>query len=423
MGCTLLFGATFQSCHDDLKITVVEEGLPATIHFKVRVPTATTVENSRSADDAESQIKDLYMVMRSATSPRVKVINLFEYLSNETDASTNVLENAGKDTNGYRQYSLDMTYQANDLSGTYSIYIIANPSSNFSNLVLQDGSLDGTDFENLLVECTLYNKKLDDSKGLPMSCKLGDNIQVIQNTTTTIDNDIVLERLVARIEFYIKTGTGVTFKPTSYQVFNLPQKAKLINAGSSSANMLDEEDGVYFDDQAVNALNSQTEFSFLMLENVQNDVDIPSTITLEDGTVKSVDPRTLRQEWTYTTTGNTTGESVTVTPAEKKKLFKYAPSTATFVVVTGSYSGPGPIANGTATTYTGTVSYTIHLGDFSANSVTSDTETNAGNFTVNRNELHKYRITVNGVNSIVNEASNTVLGETNQAAEVTTQRF
>ena len=81
----------------------------------------------------------------------------------------------------------------------------------------------------------------------------------------------------------------------------------------------------------------------------------------------------------------------------ENKEWTNAPQNSTFVVISGTYSQSGDTTDTTdKNSYTGNVSYTIHLGDFS-NKAWS-------NFNVERNYSYTYKMSVKGVDSIVVEA-------------------
>ena len=122
-----------------------------------------------------------------------------------------------------------------------------------------------------------------------------------------------------------------------------------------------------------------------MLENVQN---VKTT---------GCDSQAKRETWSGGTMGAPT--------LPEDKNFTYAPDYGTFVVVKGSYTG---------TSYIGDVSYTIHLGNFSEKTNTANGK-DFSNFKVNRNERQIYKVTVNGVRSVVTEV--TANNETQPGAE------
>jgi len=95
--------------------------------------------------------------------------------------------------------------------------------------------------------------------------------------------------------------------------------------------------------------------------------------------------------------------------------FLYAPDDATYFVVTGEYTGPNflideedhevnPDPDGTKQ-ITGDVSYTVHLGNFSAGATNTETKGSFDNFTIRRNSKYVYNVTVNSVSKIIVEAA------------------
>lgn len=196
----------------------------------------------------------------------------------------------------------------------------------------------------------------------PMSATLkGEEIK--ENTETKLE--IHLTRAVSHIEFTFTNGSSIVdnkevkanFTPQYYTVYNLPENGYMIGGEGKTATS-------YFTSarQSVEG----TSFEFMMLENIQTAKSNPANWTYNE-----------REAWT-----GTPGSS----PADKE--FTYAPDKGTFVVVSGTYEDD---------LYVGEASYTIHLGDFSDNK-------SFENFKVERNEYHKYNVTVNGVNSITVEA-------------------
>lgn len=434
IGVCALMATALHSCHDDIKISSIPEGLPAKISFKVVVPTATTVDNSRSADPEESIVTDFYLLLQCTSSPRVEVLHI-----DLTQEQSTVNDDGG------RTYE----YEFGDIStksGTYKVYALANPMSKFSDISdlesisvsdTETTSLSSLDIEGLMAQANCTDIQLGDSY-MPMSFKKESTIDIYPDTDADaatknqIDlGTISLERLMARIEFYLinqdDSGNDLgTFTPKTYRVYNVPKVANVI---SKTSNKLSDDYLVatnYFNVSSpvtISETNTYTKdsksydcdfFSFLMLENVQDDVtsSFPTTtiddngnpIKDSDGNTTAVSDLTIwREYWDYS---NVTG---VIDPDQK--TFTYAPTYSTFVVIDGYYEG---LDEGGLTTYSGNVSYTIHLGDFSSKSTTGGT---AGNYTVNRNELHKYRVNVKGVNSLVSESDVTVLGKVNQAVE------
>ncbi len=184
------------------------------------------------------------------------------------------------------------------------------------------------------------------------------------------------------------TTHTVTFVPSSYAVYNVPKGIKIDPS-------LDKTDGAYstsaddYYDTGSNIIGTVTDgtytFNFFMPENIQADADTTDTAYTGYAT---------REAWDWTTTAE--GE---------KKDWLYAPDNATYVVISGTYTETD--ANGTLV-YRGTVSYTVHLGDFSTKTDASGNPyKNYADYTVKRNCSYIYTITVRGVNDIIAEATTT----------------
>ncbi len=410
VGCALFIAALTPSCHDDIKLSSTPDGLPATVKLEFQVPTGVTIESSRAVDDSESEVSELYLVMYSQTN-RVEVIPITGL------TTTKIGEN-----NGYREYTLEATVST--LSGDYTVYAIANPSSNFCNLLDEIQAYPSKEKLASLLSNSANVIQMSGSNRIPMSGKCTSNgsetisIQpdgddYSSTNPQSLNIECTLERLMAHIEFTFTSDTeGVTFTPVSYRVYNLPKNARLINSGSSSGNMLSEDENPEYFNMSEAITITEDDFSFLMLENVQDDVtnQLPSSYTNGDETVE-VGKVFFREQWSGGDLGTSDGTNFeTVDPA--KKVFDYAPENSTFVVISGTYEGPYFEAGATTpTNYRGTVTYTVHLGDFGASSTTGGS---AGNYTVNRNEIHKYRIHVNGVSSIIAESNVTDLTKKHQ---------
>lgn len=224
----------------------------------------------------------------------------------------------------------------------------------------------------------------------------------VTNYGTNVGNkDVILrlDRSMARITFKIPykeykdaestdaEGTNENddeiinriFTPTSYRVYNVPVNAYLANTGEVAD---DEFKFVNFAETNVDPVNSKDySFSFYMPENVYSVVS-----TDENG--KAISEYHDRDKWKST-------DNVGASPEEKveNNLWTFAPQYSTFVVIKGIYE-----ESSTDKKYTGSVEYTVHLGDFSP---TGD----IGNYSVERNCSYTYTVKVIDVDRIVVEAT------------------
>lgn len=198
-----------------------------------------------------------------------------------------------------------------------------------------------------------------------------------------------MDRAMARITFKIPSvstvnsaGHTVTFVPSTYRVYNVPKKAPLIKpvSGASGASLyttpslLADKEFLTSATANVPAVSDGSyTFTFYMPENVQEEKTLNDYVDREKWTG---DPGSLPQNKTWTN----------------------APEHSTFVVVSGVYTE----TNGTTPIYTGNVSYTVHLGDFSTGNGATGSY---GNFSVERNYSYTYNMKVEGVENIKVEAT------------------
>lgn len=377
---TLMAAVTLTGCNEDEFASSVKEGLPARVTLRVEVPTAQKVAMTRAGySDFEYAVKDLVLVMFNQSGHReILYVDINKMTLKETDT-----ENGG----AVYEYTenLSSVDQLDDpahgiLSGNYDVYAIANYNAGNSNCEY----IDPLDFETkeqveaAMAEWSENIISVTGSKGLPMTDY--QQCEVAPGETTEIA--LSLRRNTAKVEFTFVNGSHVTdgqtvaahFTPTHYTVYNLPKSAYLIDrrddgkealSGRGVINEVNKLDGVEYFNTGRIAITGESGLSFFMLENNQ-----VAKNTCAD--------YSARDKWNGTN-------------ADGTKAFLNAPEKGTYVVVEGTYADND---------FNGNVSYTIHLGDFSQGSG----QKGFGNFKVNRNEHQTYRVTVNGVNSIVTEA-------------------
>lgn len=332
------------ACQDDTGSGAkVEEGLAAKLNLSIQVPAVEEV-NTRAIADNESQINELALFMYSVNSDLHYRVNLTGKLTEGTAATAN----------GYRSYTVeDIPVQ----TGTFTIYAVANWSSKFANCTLSD------DISEEQLKAMMGNGddvyQLQSGDYLPMTDIVKDVTFYTGEEATKNELHLSLKRTTARIEFTVQNGELLKevqgeFIPSTFQVFNLPLSSYLFDQGDNAVLTR------YFD-SAVMDVNEDGSFEFLMNENVR-----PAGENINE----YKDREYYTGNWTNPTS------------------FKNAPEGSTYVVINGYYRD---------NSQSGPVSYRIHLGNFSSTgSIT--------NFTVNRNEQHLYKVTVNGIDNISTEA-------------------
>ena len=373
LAAALMVSAVLAGCQREVELTKVEKGLPVSISFNVEVPKMDEVVNTRATDEQETKIEKMailfYDADRANSKPVVVKVN---------DLGAPTLENTT--TNWLYKINLDEEQLDGVYSGTWYMYPIANydkyPVVDLNNLAGKTLA----EFKEYTI--TASGRDIT-STAVMMSGRYGtdDNTTItLKPGENTFDNVFHLRRIVSKSIFKFKNGSGVTFTPQKYSIYNYSTSSTLLER-----NALDEYFGagsfMEFKDLPINEKDAENQptFFFYMPENVQKAAN-------KEGS------------WAYTDREKRV--------ADDYNTFAYAPANATYVVVEGTYSGPGK--TGDEGTVTGTVKYTIHLGNF-------DTREDKGgsfdNFSVKRNTKYTYTVTVNGVNSIIVEATTNVEGQ------------
>lgn len=373
----MILAVALSACKDDkFNLGNYSENEPARINLRINIPEEKRV-SSRSLDaDLESRVNQLVMIGFEKTSGRKIFHNL-----------TGNLQSAGTPANGHRQYSL--INEVETRSGKYRVYFIANWQSVYSNLTTADiESMNESQIKEMMLTNTGQRISLYGDYGFPMTA-YADELTINPDPTPNTLTDISLVRATAHIEFKFINGgqtiDGVEYKadftPTSYTVYRLPKTAAGWKSDVRGSEVITS--GI-FDTDAQSIVKEGTAdeaaaFDFFMLESK------PSPLT--DAQRAALTDFKSREAW---------DGDFNTTMAERN--FTNAPANATFVVVTGTYTGPAEkTENGFVNTeYTGQVSFIIHLGNFNTGNGGS-----YDNFNVNRNEYHTYTVTVNSANSIL----------------------
>lgn len=373
LAAALMVSAVLAGCQREVELTKVEKGLPVSISFNVEVPKMDEVVNTRATDEQETKIEKMailfYDADRANSKPVVVKVN---------DLGAPTLENTT--TNWLYKINLDEEQLDGVYSGTWYMYPIANYDKY---TVVDLNNLAGKTLAEFKEYTITASGRNITSTSVMMSGRYGtdDNTTItLKPGENTFDNVFHLKRIVSKSIFKFKNGSGVTFTPQKYSIYNYSTSSTLLER-----NALDEYAGagsfMEFKDLSINEKDAENlpTFFFYMPENVQKAAN-------KEGS------------WAYTDREKRV--------ADDYNTFANAPANATYVVVEGTYSGPGK--TGDEGTVTGTVKYTIHLGNF-------DTREDKGgsfdNFSVKRNTKYTYTVTVNGVNSIIVEATTNVEGQ------------
>ena len=375
------------------------EGKPVTVSLKLSaVPQADIVVTR--ANNSLSELSNLTLFVYSGDG------NIFQQCVSTTD-NTLTLTRSTSDDNGvlYVVANFGTTSGIKKLLGVANASITAGDSPYWESLQAlvnqaQSGQLTFEELRSSVI--SLRNRYADVEEIEPINITSSDQMlmtgwnegvvfgtggTVTNNCTNVGSKDVILrlDRTMARITFNIpyteyQEGAGnKIFTPTSYQVYNVPVNSYLGKTGKPSAT---EGEGAFkfvnYTETNVEPVNEGNySFTFYMPENVYDVVEEEDLDSYHD-----------RDKW------NAKGNEG-ASPAEKseKNLWTYAPVTSTFVVITGTYEQTVVDKE-----YTGTVEYTIHLGDFSPTG-------SMGNYSVERNCSYTYTVKVLNVENIVVEAT------------------
>ena len=215
-----------------------------------------------------------------------------------------------------------------------------------------------------------------ENRGLPTIYETGTQILPFTGSGTldvsettdgkgTANGTIDLYRPISHITFNVKTsGNNKNFILTNYTVCNVAQSYPVISIGEKDERKFYNTLPI----QRYTETDGTSTFEFYIPENIQKEIS----------GLQSYHDREL---WNHETSVNGV------------KDWTNAPPHATYVVISGQYTETD---NTGKQVYSGDVSYTIHLGDFSQN--------HWENFSVERNSRYTYNVSINGVNKIIVEA-------------------
>ncbi len=202
--------------------------------------------------------------------------------------------------------------------------------------------------DNMFVMCGAVN----DGAPVTVQRKAGTVEAEIISPTDDYNQRLKLYKVISKNTFTVNTAAGVNFVPDYVEIHNVPQKFGLATNSTASASDFENFDRIVVDEST---------FTFYLPENLQT----------ASGSVTSFNDR---EKNAYDSDDN--------------KSFVNAPADATYIVIHGNYSS----SDGT---YSGNLSYTVHLGDFSHN---------ISDFSVSRNCHYQYTLTIKGINNFIAES-------------------
>ena len=309
---------------------------------------------TRVSESAESDINSVYVFVFQDGKCKVN-----DYVGNLT------LTNSGQYT---RTYTGELDSK-NFVSGAVKVYAVANPVTEMWNK-LDDLKTAAANGESAFLSA-LYTVDQSFTEPLGTSITLigmaGTNGSANIDASGNLGTRIILKRPYASVAFNFingapaasdtnRAGNTVSFTPTSYDVYNIPQHSALFEGANVTGLTYFNRKDQKFGTQTPNS------FGFYMIENIQEAKNSVSNYYDRD--------------------------------KKDGATFVNAPEYGTYVRVYGKYEEKK--ADGKVVLQ-GDVNYTIHLGDFSGGDFDA--------YSVNRNYKYTYNVTINGVQQIIVEAT------------------
>ncbi len=357
------------SCQDDLTTGTAgaDVNKPVKVDLKFGIPKSMQVEVTR----ADNSYSGMYRA-------RLYVFSGKTLLGDPQDVSTSdgtLVRGSDAGTSDQGQY-----YTANGVTlyvGSQTVYAIGNTLTGYwqndTMDIVDAAARQGLDaFKQALY--TLSSSTIDDNTYPSFSTQympLSGFGEISVEDNGNADGVIQLKRLVSQIKFEITTlyetrTKTVTFEPSNYTFRNIATQGYVMedegNAVLTSAT---------YDANPVNIAgagdDNVAEFSAFIPENIQ--------------TAKQPGAQSYNDRESFLGQGD-------------DKDWTYAPNKGTYVVISGVCTEKD--SDGNLLRY-GNVEYTIHLGDFSANGSMND-------FSVERNCIYTYKVSVQGMDKIKVEA-------------------
>ena len=406
----------------------VEEGVPVTLKLDF-VSTSKDTHTIVTKGGDNHDINDLYIFIFSSDNGKPGVLKNKLYTTNLEKEYTEVANDKGENASST---STRVTTPIQTTTGESFIFAFANISEAFApaeyNVEALKGQLDALEpgtkcFDDLMnvsislkaPEATVLQRVTDLYLMAGSYQKTGVYTRgltpcMINSSGTLSGGNIRMYRLDARVDFKIKSDTSSdskgTFVPTSWRLFNVPLKSRLMTTAYGSGEDFDGKSPLYTTDEAVaenywntpymkiDAAGSEYTFSLYLLENRKE----PTVAGQE------IEKWEYRHRETMNPIANTDGD---LSNKGNTHSFKYAPKYATYIELEGYFSGTTEYPFGSAEKdgkkheITATTQFRIHLGDFGSN-VNGKTY---DNFNTLRNYHYTYTITVKGVEQILVEVN------------------
>lgn len=355
----------------------VDVDKPVKVELKFGVPRSPEVSVSR----ADNSVSGIYGIRLYIFSEDGRFLNTPDDIMAEEEGGT--LKVGSTSANGQYYAATTTLYE-----GTQHVYAVANitrtgfvnNSTNFLNS-LTEAAADGEErFKAAYYR--LAESISEDNAFAPVTTDripLSGFGRITVRSNSDIEGQIELKRWVAQLKFRINTktytktnGNNINFTPSSYTIYNIPKRGYVLDG-----------EGLKAIEGAENFYNSDT-FDFPAASETGEDAGF---VVVDEGIYVPENIQTAKK------TCNSYNDRDYFTGKGNNKDWDFAPDYGMYVVIRGNCSETD--SDGNAVRY-GEVNYTIHLGNFG--------EDNWSDFSIKRNCIYTYTITVQGMDKIMAEA-------------------
>lgn len=422
IGLMLIAFIGLTGCKDDALVEgnagQVEEGIPTTVSINFSTTPQKKLSRAEQTPEAEYNVSTIYLFAFNARG--------------EKTGGQAFAVNGMEATGAYGNESFTGTINGfNILTGSRQrLYAIAN--YNNGDFDLSRETLDAIDTEAELLELSIAtrNKQLllnhlsfvMEGEEENVTVSINNNRQGVITSSDGGDVDIELKRLNAKITFDVTANVDeaingtLKFVPKSYMVMQVPLNASVVNQNTNLsdaeyASMSEESDKedkapiTSFDEVG----DTHCSFTFYMLENYSAPPEKEETgsggsgLWIDEGEAKENDGieslYALREKEYKEEILEAERDPNYPGKTEENAGYKYAPSTATYVVIKGDLSYQRTNGETKATEYVNvSAEYTIHLGE-TGKASDANNEERVNNYTVARNVHYTYTIKLTGINS------------------------
>lgn len=408
-------------CKDDVLVEgnagQVEEGIPTTVSINFSTTPQKKLSRAEQTPEAEYNVSTIYLFAFNARGEK----------TGGQAFAVNGMEATG--TYGNESFTGTIN-EFNVLTGSRQrLYAIAN--YNNGDFDLSEEKLNAIDTEAELLDLSIVTRNQQLLLNHLSFVMEGEE----ENVTVSINNgqgiitssdgdevDIELKRLNAKITFDVTANVDeaingtLKFVPKSYMVMQVPLNASIVNQNTNLsdakyASMSEESDKedkapiTSFDEVG----DTHCSFTFYMLENYSAPPEKGESGSAGSGLWIDEEAREAKEndgiESLYALREKEYKEEIPEAErdpnypgkTEENTGYKYAPNTATYVVIKGDLSYQRT-NNGTTEYVNVSAEYTIHLGE-TGKATDADNEERVNNYTVARNVHYTYTIKLTGINS------------------------